>query len=133
MLGVGASVVTSTSSATNKAYFGGSLKDDGKNATDEVDIVLIQAKTIDDAYAFAQSGAGGILAGGGSIAEANGNSTTSAYIEDNSEVFWKQDVDFDVKAIGQPKVEAYADGISAGLMAVGVSEAQATASPVISA
>ena len=45
--------------------------------------VAIKAFTDEYAYAHTQSGAGGIVAGSGSIATATAKSTTQAYVADN--------------------------------------------------
>ena len=132
--GVGASVARSTSQGTTQAYLGGDLvlKDtNGDIYGAAANNLTIKAETVDDAYAYSLLGIGGIIAGGGSSAKAYANSTTQAYIPDNLTVFALGTIT--VRAVGTPQSYAKSDGVAAGGLAVGVSEALADSSPTIEA
>ena len=132
-VGMGGSTANATSQATNIVYFSGEMRDNGINPTDQTDTVTIIAHTTDRAIASTVSGAGGILAGSGSVAKAKGLSTTHTYIGDNAEIYWAESVDFKVEANGTPQVEANAFGINVGGLSVGLSFAYAISEPEIKA
>ena len=119
--GVGASLADATSKGTVSAS--------SSAASITANALTIGAEAYDYADADTLSGAGGILAGGGSTPSAYAGSTVTA--ASTGTVFTVAAMK--VNALAKPNADAYAKGIAGGLVAVGVSQAYAEAKPIVSA
>ncbi|MBM4043507.1 MAG: hypothetical protein FJ279_00180, partial [Planctomycetes bacterium] len=88
--------------------------------------LTVQAQTDETASARAKSGAGAVLVGSGAVADAKADSATTASFQSANAVIAG---DAEVKATSVPKATAVADGVNAGGLAVGVSQAFAEVAP----
>ena len=100
-------------------------------ATVTADSVYVTASSVDHPDTTTKTGAGGILAGSGSVGDANANSTVTAYVGTSSSVTATNAAS--VTATAAPQAQAEADGVNAGGLTVGVSKGTAEASPTVSA
>ncbi|MCA3120832.1 MAG: leukotoxin LktA family filamentous adhesin, partial [Rhodocyclaceae bacterium] len=92
---------------------------------------LVSAQRSGAVNAYTQAGAGGVLAGSGSDAQASDTGAVLSFIGGNAVV---RGGPVSVQAIAEPRVTANAEGYGGALYAnVGVAIARATASPVVSA
>ncbi|MCY2932454.1 MAG: hypothetical protein NTV86_23755 [Planctomycetota bacterium] len=122
VLGFGAVAATATAAGTNNAYVEASHLDGGSLA--------VNALTKDNVDAETTSGAGGIVAGSGSVAMATADSDTSSHVSSSDLAV---DGALSVQATAQPVASADAFGVNAGALSVGVSMAVATTSPTVTA
>ena len=123
LLALGASLAEAESSGQNLAYVGGNIEHCGG--------LLISANTEEDISARTVSGAGGIVAGSGSIPEARAATETSASTSSQSQITSTGDIV--IEAADTPHVEAEAEGINGGALSVGVSIATAAVDSTVTA
>ena len=95
------------------------------------DTVNISARTDETLNAHTQTGAGGILAGSGSIATVDANSTTKAYTGTGADITANDALN--ISASAKPDAFADAEGVNGGALAVGISEASSSLSPAVEA
>jgi hypothetical protein len=122
LLAAGASFADATDAGTTVAHLDALTVKGGA--------VSVTADTYDYAKSHTQSGAGGILAGSGSIADADVRSSTTAYIGSSASVSANR---IEVLASGTPEAIADAEAVNGGALAVGVSEATTNISPTVEA
>ena len=122
LLAVGASFADAITAGTNTAHV------DAQNvAAGSLDV---KADTREETTAHTQSGAGGIVAGSGSIATAKSSSATTAYLNSPDAATVGA---IAIRAASRPKTQATAEGVNGGALAVGVSQALAEQKPTTTA
>ncbi len=124
LAGLGASVSSATSDGDVEAWL------DTGSALKTISILSITAATNDDAYAYSLSGVGGIVGVGASVANAWANTNSKTEIRSGGKLDANS---VTLLSSATPKAYAFADGVTAGGLAVGASEASANAAPSVNA
>jgi len=116
LVGIGSTLAGATSGGTTTAQMNGAVSDGNSLA--------VRTFTSQTAEADSRAVAGGIIAGSGSAAEATVNPTIRAFVGNGGSV----DVDNDVAITSEIRTDADADarGVNAGVVAVGISQSDAT-------
>ncbi|MBC8508279.1 MAG: hypothetical protein H8D34_25770, partial [Chloroflexi bacterium] len=129
-LGVGAVLVDAKANGSNSVYMLGNVTDTAGTASGASSLTLT-AKTISNATVFGLAAAGGLVgAGAGVDAEAQANPTVNAYIKGDT---IRTTGAVLVQALSETNAETDGYGIAVGGLAIGVSLADATASPTLNA
>ena len=123
ILGAGAALADAVTSGNTQAHIDSFLM--------TADTINIDAHTDEVLNAHTQTGAGGILAGSGSIATVTANSTTEAYTGTHADLTANDTLN--ITAVATPRTSAEAEGVNGGALAVGISNATATVDSTVTA
>ncbi|MFT5522544.1 MAG: Ca2+-binding RTX toxin-like protein, partial [Pirellulaceae bacterium] len=93
--------------------------------------VAITADANSNSEADTWAASGGVLAGVGTRATANTDPSVAAFVADNSTVIARQDIS--VSGLTSADADAYAKGFGGGVIQVGISDANADATPTLDA
>ncbi|MDZ7965043.1 MAG: DUF4347 domain-containing protein [Nostoc sp. DedSLP03] len=122
-LAVGVVIANAQETGTTQAYLGNGIKIQNTNNLN------VNATAKEAVSSVAQAASGGIAAGSGSVPTASVSPTVKAYVDNNAHIQVAKDLQIisDVTIDG----DAEAKGVSAGLLAVGVSIAEVNSNPNI--
>ncbi|HUU83030.1 MAG TPA: hypothetical protein VM243_05950, partial [Phycisphaerae bacterium] len=124
LVGVGVSLAYATTSGSTSTYVGDADVTAGQN-------VEVTSRSHNEAYAESLAVAGGILSGSGNVSETTVDPSVDARIKGGATVTAEIAVLVDARAFVTGKTDT--QGVSAGVLAVGVSEANSTVAPNVTA
>ncbi|MBN1586078.1 MAG: leukotoxin LktA family filamentous adhesin [Candidatus Omnitrophica bacterium] len=138
-LAAGVVISDASEASQTKAYLDSSARiGDAADSSKAVQNLNIQAKGVHGVRAHSQAAAGGLLAGNGADATAEAKPVVQAYITDaaaGSRTSPNIELDQDIR-IGAYEIsdaKAYAEGVTVAALGAGVSTADATVAPSVSA